>query len=399
MKRTKHSRGLAAALALAIACLGTSSVASAAAKAGSSCSKAGLTTVVKSQTKQTKFTCIRSGKKLVWNKGVVSKVAAKPIATREPTPAAEVKPISLANLDPKQVRVLAYKEVTRELAENSAFLPSITYLVGPSLSPERVGQEKTALGRAASFWSDIYRPNDIYIGYFAEKDVDWVDKAFCEGAGYCPSNGGNSLVISEQIKADAVKFCNFAAARQTPKGPFFNQCLGVGSDSVGSRQTGPHEYTHFAQIGASRMDVPNWWKEGSASYFGASLGLYEKGEVPQAMDSVLFTASYNYIGQTFIAIDPKSPESVKAGFKFTYQQLGPPTPGSRWIFAHVSYYPGALATEAMVALWGMDKVKTFMTALKTGDFDATFANTFGVNIEDFYDAASKYVVAMYAKAP
>ena len=40
--------------------------ANAAAKAGASCSKAGITSVVSSKT----YTCIKSGKKLVWNKGV-----------------------------------------------------------------------------------------------------------------------------------------------------------------------------------------------------------------------------------------------------------------------------------------------------------------------------------------
>ena len=47
--------------------------ANAAAKAGASCSKAGITSVVSSKT----FTCVKSGKKLVWNKGV-KVVAAMP---------------------------------------------------------------------------------------------------------------------------------------------------------------------------------------------------------------------------------------------------------------------------------------------------------------------------------
>ena len=38
----------------------------AAAKAGGTCSKAGITSVAASKT----YTCIKSGKKLVWNKGV-----------------------------------------------------------------------------------------------------------------------------------------------------------------------------------------------------------------------------------------------------------------------------------------------------------------------------------------
>ena len=57
--------------------------ANAAAKAGGACSKAGITSVVSGKT----FTCIKSGKKLVWNKGVA-------VAASNPTPSATVKPAS-----------------------------------------------------------------------------------------------------------------------------------------------------------------------------------------------------------------------------------------------------------------------------------------------------------------
>jgi hypothetical protein len=45
----------------------------AAAKAGAKCAKAGATETVGS----TKFTCIKSGKKLVWNKGVKAASSSK----------------------------------------------------------------------------------------------------------------------------------------------------------------------------------------------------------------------------------------------------------------------------------------------------------------------------------
>ena len=59
-------------------------------KAGAKCTKAGIAQTVKVGSTSTKFTCVKSGKKLVWNKGV--KVVAKPstpkpIASGEPNPA------------------------------------------------------------------------------------------------------------------------------------------------------------------------------------------------------------------------------------------------------------------------------------------------------------------------
>jgi cytochrome b involved in lipid metabolism len=50
--------------------------------AGASCSKLNSTQVYQGK----KFTCIKSGKKLVWNKGVAIKSTPKPSATTSPSP-------------------------------------------------------------------------------------------------------------------------------------------------------------------------------------------------------------------------------------------------------------------------------------------------------------------------
>jgi hypothetical protein len=59
------------------------------AKAGAKCTKVKATSVVKGK----KYTCIKSGKKLIWNKGVVVKPAAKP--STKPSPA--VTPIAIGD--------------------------------------------------------------------------------------------------------------------------------------------------------------------------------------------------------------------------------------------------------------------------------------------------------------
>ena len=50
--------------------------ANAAAKAGAKCTKAGMTSVAAGKT----FTCVKSGKKLIWNKGVVNVKSTQPAA-------------------------------------------------------------------------------------------------------------------------------------------------------------------------------------------------------------------------------------------------------------------------------------------------------------------------------
>ena len=61
----------------------------AAVKAGATCKKAGITSTYGGK----KYTCVKSGKKLVWNKGVaVVKPTPTPTVTPTPTPTPTVTP-------------------------------------------------------------------------------------------------------------------------------------------------------------------------------------------------------------------------------------------------------------------------------------------------------------------
>ena len=116
MKLTKHIIGIVLVAALSIGTFVTATPAIAASvKPGSSCAKAGTTSLLKVKGIQTKFTCVKSGKKLVWSKGTLV-VPSKSIAIGEPNPSAPLPAISINNLDTKQIRALAYIEVAREMA-------------------------------------------------------------------------------------------------------------------------------------------------------------------------------------------------------------------------------------------------------------------------------------------
>ena len=91
----KLLRFLALFLSLALFASG----AQAAVKAGSACSKFGSTSTVSGK----KYTCIKSGKKLVWNKGVVvvkPTPVATPSATPTPTPTPSATPTPTPSATP-----------------------------------------------------------------------------------------------------------------------------------------------------------------------------------------------------------------------------------------------------------------------------------------------------------
>jgi hypothetical protein len=383
---------IAAAVAICVALLGAMAAppASAAtvAKPGASCSKVGATQTVKN----VKYTCIKSGKRLVWNKGI--RVRATPAKPNPITPAEPLAALTFENLDTKRVRQVAYAEITKVVESMPTIKSTVTVIAGPSLTADRVAQENAGLVRVASFWSDIYQQENAYIGYYTEVDIDWVDAAFCQQAAFCPVGAWGS--VSTMIKRD-LPWCSSAQATVNMRGePFFNQCLGKGSDFVKNRQTTPHEYTHWVQAGLGQMaSYPNWWIEGSAAYFGGVLGVWNGKNLPSTLDEVSYSDARGWSEQDLCPLSSPTVESITSCFKYTYRRGAPPAPDSRWMIAHVSYYMGSLATEAMVAVKGMATYKQFMTDLRTKSFDSALRANYGLTADEFYPKVARYVLAMY----
>lgn len=98
---------------------------SAAIKAGSVCKKAGAT----STTSGKKYTCVKSGKKLVWNNGVMIKQASSVVVGVCPPPSVADK------TEITQVRANALRTMREDLAQQCAASLDWQYRVG-----ERDGQ-------------------------------------------------------------------------------------------------------------------------------------------------------------------------------------------------------------------------------------------------------------------
>jgi hypothetical protein len=114
------SKSKLAALGLvAVLTLGsTSALAAAPAKAGAKCAKAGQTQVVGNK----KFTCIKSGSKLTWNKGVTVPAKATPSASASAESSAspvEATPSASASSSPAPALV-KFKNCTEAKAAGAA---------------------------------------------------------------------------------------------------------------------------------------------------------------------------------------------------------------------------------------------------------------------------------------
>jgi hypothetical protein len=151
-------------------------------KAGAKCTKAGATATASGK----KFICIKSGKKLVWNKGVAVKAAPKPdlnpvfkpvepiptprpVATPTPTPsptptptAKTLTPLEKLNADIYQRYVVAQKNIS----------PSFNFVRCPNANKEMAEITEKAYIDAYAFYVPIYKAT-AKVNWLLMSEKDW----------------------------------------------------------------------------------------------------------------------------------------------------------------------------------------------------------------------------------
>jgi len=357
---------------IALAFLGSSlSVpAFAAVKAGGACKKAGATSVALSKT----YTCIKSGNKLVWNKGVSKSTSTVPTNI----------PISIDNLDLKGVPQKAYDNVVKVLKSRPRANYEPTKFIGPNVKQARVDQELSGLERAIDLWAPYFQPDKFQVVYVVRGDEEWIEKKSTE-------LGLSSMLRPGDTWSNVMKTytpCNSAAAGVANQIPTFVQCLAA-PYSGGYKQVGPHEYTHLFQqsYGGSNMYRIPWYTEGSASYFGWTLGFYTY--------NLNFNERENWLKSLYFNLDNEAKSDFKSKdmqrFKNRMKML---IPSANQSIANASYWAGGLATEALVALQGFDKFVEFTKNFQTNsDMSSLLKQTYGFNEDYFYEKLAPYVWA------
>ena len=353
-------------LALTVFALATSPLqAVAVVKAGGACSKAGNQSTVAG----IKYTCIKSGKKLVWNKGVKI-VAPKPTPTPTPTPTPAktfnslwekynlTKPVNADAVikaasdnfksytatvrNTQEVKVIAQAGVDQQLItwvqDGARFVAQ--RFVYPKLTRSFVD----VIAIDSTWLADAYTKE----GFSADQVRDRVG-GFGTGS---PAFGGSYS-----------NTWNYSTIQRT------NALV---NDKAGMAQTAGHEFFHAIQenlagplANGSGSNVPNWYWEGPAMF----VGLQTAG--------VLAFADYTTLGRPsmtnrYRSGNPINRSSNLSEIKANDGKIDP-------------YAIGFAATEFLVSQVGVEKMLNVYVSLGKGiSFDAAFKQGTGIELEDFY---------------
>jgi hypothetical protein len=253
-------------------------IASGALKTGVPCTKVGLTSIASGK----KYTCVKSGKKLVWNSGVeLSSPTALPKPTNTPNPSPSPtlengktqEPINI-DFEPWSSSFSADQMINAALGKTDKFFgkvsPSHNYdlTVSPEISTSDLQWMTKMLDYATGSFSNLDGPKmRVFIGTSREwskntlKNANlWIgnpdDPYPCSQGledAYCSES---NLVLLIYVNANASYFKWDAGRRSTPAHETFHTIQFSLSGPQGN--TPPESPTH----------IPRWLKEGSANFFG-----------------------------------------------------------------------------------------------------------------------------------
>lgn len=388
------------AVGIAVALLGASlSIpAHAAIKAGSKCTVKGQ--VKLSQGKQ--FTCIKSGKKLVWNKGVV---ASKPATQPTPVPTQSAAPapqeprketprteraavVGIDDLYAKSVYDRSRQEVNDAIEKSSYVNAYLNFNIGPNQNPAVVSAEKDSLNKAARLWSSVFQPKEqLEVLFYSFVDLDWAK------ARYTQLTGTESFHSSASCSRN---YCGNASAGRIGNGPWvYEQGLG---GTLWNKSTSAHEYTHLAQTSgnANYWNIaPLWLVEGMAQFYGEAIGY-------APFDSKLITRGEMHRQYSLDFVEAKKGDMKTllesnnvATVKNLMESIEFPNPRHQQGLTAAAYLLGSYASEVLVAVYGHSSVEQFISSFSSStDWKSNFSKSFGITSDDFYTKLTPYFYQM-----
>ena len=269
-------------------------------KAGAKCSKAKQVKIYKGMS----YTCIKSGKKLVWNKGVevvklpptptpivcsatvttgCAKPPVEPLPTPTltptpmptPTPTPTPKELTFSNIS-ENVDAIAFNVYSKYQALMATDYKSsikVNTLIGPNTVPVNKNSASAYL-IGSKIFQNFKQPDEVFAVFYTFADKEWAKNQVANKAGkniadfqfgYSCPNASRCWDASASVTLDWKAIAHFGAS--DPGGAIH------GAELNGEIQI--HEFTHsvsFFQLNPIKGNyynlTPDWYAEGHASFTG-----------------------------------------------------------------------------------------------------------------------------------
>jgi hypothetical protein len=380
-------------------------------KFGASCAKLG---VGKTQTyKGLKYTCIKSGKKLVWSKGVpVTKpqptqtsspsptismtptATPTPTLTSTPTPTPTQKPLSISEkwsqIDPSALKIFNEWAV-KELPKNHSV--KIEYVLSDKADKEVVEEIKKRYELAARFWapySTVTKEFKVLIAnhnefkWICDIKRSWlqISQPDCEEV---ESNGRSDIPTAGQSQVRNRNVDMYQVKNRLEMDTLF---------FVGRIE---HEFTHnifYEQSDQYQNFMPCWQIEGGAEFFGILIANRNDVNAYIQARNIKFETDFLNLKElswsledwvNFLNEIDRTDVPNRQG-----DTCGPVRPKI--------YHHSVLANEYLVSKVGIPGYLKLIRDASVTSWSETIKRTFGMEKKDFYREMATYMMMQYRLA-
>ena len=376
--RVKGSLAKGLFIALTITLIPVSAVSALKVAPGSTCK------VVKQKiTYQKKiYTCVKSGKKLVWNNGVV--------VASTPTPTPESNGLTFSNISENvdAIALNVYGKFQRLMATSYQSSIKVNTLIGPNTVPVNKNSA-SAYQIGSKIFQNFKQPDEVFAIYYTFADKEWAKNQVAMRAGkyiadfqfgyVCP-NALRCWDASASITLDWQAIAHFGAS--DPGGAIH------GAELNGEIQI--HEFTHsvsFFQLKPNKGNyynlTPDWFGEGHASVTG-KLGAS--------------TSFEDYSALRIEALRRNRPQSDIKDYRpeniLRFYESFSKYPEVSTIERFYLYTLGWSTVEALVAIGGIDSpMNLYLETVKGLTFKQAFKKVYGIE----WDTAAPILAEVVSK--
>lgn len=302
------------------------------------------------------------------------------------------QPTSLDELDVCGTFLSAWSQVWKQMESAKANPLDIKFYVSPATPKSEVASEKSLLERSTLLWgANFWQTGQVvYVSTGSQSELDWFQNQISQ-------LGGLPYMFSG---AGEIEDWYWGPEQSTGCGALSSQLNGVYTLLSCTPQTfpsnlkvTPHEYTHwyYGQFGELNNEGPLWFIEGAAEFFGMAIGFKDEPLAGPYRSNVLQFHSGLALHQMDAQVDLlttlQSMDESEFVRMMTQQE-------DKWEgSAGFGYFIGAMATEALLAVYGPEKVDDFARSFVSGsNWKPAFREVFGIQVKDFYTKLMPYVV-------
>ena len=334
------------------------------------------------------YTCIKSGKKLIWNKGVGIKPTPTPTPTHTPTPTPKELTFSNISENVDAIAFNVYSKYQTLMATDYKGSIKVNTIIGPNTVP--VNKNSAAAYQIASkIFQNFKQPDEVFAIYYTFADKEWAKNQVAMRAGkdvanfqfgYSCPNAMRCWDGSASITLDWQAIAHFGASN--PGGAIH------GAEFNGEIQI--HEFTHsisFFQLKPNRGNyynlTPDWFAEGHASVTG-KLGASTSFEDYKALRDEAHRRS-----RPQSDIKDYRPENVLR-FLESFMKY----PEASTMQRYYLYTLGWSTIEALAAIGGIDSPMNLYVETVNGlTFKQAFKKVYGIE----WDAAAPILAEVVSK--